>query len=397
MISVPKVQIRDRNGWVKSIPVKFAELNRILVVKLDHIGDWVLATPFLRNLRANAPQAFIDVIVNEAVLPLAVRCSAIDRAAAIRRRTHGFSFCGETKEPAVSLESDYDLGRFDLSIVPRWDVDFDGAGEIASGSGAPLVIGFSDLCTARKRVLNSGCDRFYTHVLDDTRVVHEVEHNLALLAAMNSRIADRRAVIESTSLDIVGAKKLLSSVCRRRPLLAIAPFASEPKRCIPLDLTAELVASLRGMFGAAVIVGGPEDCELGTRLARRLGSDTISIVGQAGLADIVAAIRCCDAMIAVDSGPAHIAAAVGTPVAVFACHVRGGAPDHENSPVRFAPWGEAAKTLVLQPDHAVSPCRDHCDVGEPHCILESVRAGREKLYRFHRRAVEADSETMVAW
>src|SRR3954463_8602176 len=73
----------------------------VLVVMLDHIGDWVLCTPFLRRLREHT-SARITVVVSEPVAPLARRCPFVDHVAG-----RGVAFgCS-----------------FDLALVPRWDVD----------------------------------------------------------------------------------------------------------------------------------------------------------------------------------------------------------------------------------------------------------------------------------
>lgn len=369
--------------------LELGKLRRILVVKLDHIGDWVLATPFLRNLRTNAPAAKIDVVVNRAVLPLAVRCPDVDRALTIKRHAGGVSFDGLSPADVAAFESDYDSRRFDLAIVPRWDVDFDGAAEIAERSRAPVVVGFSETCTERKRLLNRGHDALYTRVLHDRRLVHEVEHNLALITALNGRITTRRLSLDLTKSDQAAAARILSPMREHRPLLAIAPFASEPKRCLPVELTARLTAPLLGpLFGGAVIIGGMSDWLAGAKLAAELGDNAMSIAGRCGLGEAAAVIRNCHAMIASDSGTAHIAAAVGTPVAVLSCHPVNGAPEHENSPLRFAPWAEPGGVLVLQPECAVLPCRDHCSATAPHCVIESPKHGTRRLYSFLQQAIE---------
>jgi heptosyltransferase-2 len=250
-----------------------------------------------------------------------------------------------------------------------------------------VVLGFSEFCTERKRVLNRGYDRFYTHVLDDFRLVHEVEHNLGLVTAMNGLVFDRRVAIEIAEPDAVRAEQLLAPVRRHRPLLAIAPFASEPKRCIPVD-EIEAIAGplLDGLFASVVVIGGTAERREAERLAVRLGPRAISLAGRCSVCQAAAVIGRCDAMIAADSGPAHIAAALGTPVVVLSCHAQDGRPGHENSPLRFSPWGETSRILVLQPENAVEPCEDGCTATEPHCLIESIRGGERRLVEFLQQA-----------
>ena len=76
------------------------------------------------------------------------------------------------------------------------------------------------------------------------------------------------------------------------------------------------------------------------------------------------------AFVGLDSGPAHIAGALGVPTAVIFPHPRDGSPAHVGSPERFRPWGDPARIRVIQPATARSPCVDGCDADHPHCILQ---------------------------
>jgi heptosyltransferase-2 len=366
-----------------------SKLRRILVVKLDHLGDWILATPFLRNLRVNAPSAIIDVIVREEVFDLAIACSDVDRVVAAGTDAGKVSFRSTSASQIASFERDYVGGRFELALVPRWDVDFDGAGEIAARSRSPVVLGFSEICTERKRLLNRGYDGFYTHLLDDLRLVHEVEHTLALITAMNGRVIDRNVRLEVRERDAAAAAQLITPIRNRGPALGLAPFATEAKRCIPVDAAEAIVAPLlREHFASCVIIGGLGDREPAELLASRLGARAVALAGRCSFREATEVIRACDAMIAADSGPAHVASAVGTPVAVLSCHPRSGRPGHENSPLRFAPWGDRERILVLQPESGMSPCRESCVSDAPHCILESIRGGRAHLDQFVRQVLD---------
>lgn len=366
--------------------IRLADVNRILLVKLDHIGDWVLFTPFLANLKRNAPHAVIDALVLGPVAALANAAPQLDRVLAVmpgqgRRMT----LRARDETEAAIFHHHYTTGAYDLALVPRWDADFDGGGRIASGSGAQCVVGFSESCTRRKRVLNRDNDRFYTHLIDDRRHVHETEHNLAMLEAMNATIVTRKAAIATTPAEQDAARDFLHHAFAgaRSPLLAVAPFATEAKRTLPINATAALVHRVTRSFNCrVVVVGSPDDALPAARLARLIGGGARSAAGRLGLGEAAALIARCQAAIAVDSGPAHIAAATRTPVAVLSCHPRTGSPSHANAPERFGPWGEASRVLVLRPDEARAPCRACCCAPEPHCILGIDAAAIGPLHDF---------------
>jgi heptosyltransferase-2 len=122
----------------------------------------------------------------------------------------------------------------------------------------------------------------------------------------------------------------------------------------------------------------------------------MALAGRCSIRQAAEVIRNCDAMIAADSGPAHVASAVGTPVAVLFCHPCSGRPGHENSPLRFAPWGDRARILVLQPESAMSPCPESCVTDLPRCILESIPDGRTRLDQFVRRVLHKGRQGWLA-
>src|SRR5205085_2170789 len=116
------------------------------------------------------------------------------------------------------------------------------------------------------------------------------------------------------------------------------------------------------------IVGGPAHAAQAAQLAVEIGG-AASACGRLSLRGATALIRRSVALIGVDSGPAQLAAALGIPVVVASCHPTDGVPDHPNSPLRFAPWGEPSRIRVIQPPHAAQSCRGACRAARPHCIL----------------------------
>jgi heptosyltransferase-2 len=354
--------------------VNLAACRNILVVKLDFIGDLVLTTPFLENLRRNAPRARITLAVLARAYPFAVSCRFVDSVVTVsvaegRRIVFGSAGVAELGQ----FRRDYLAGAFDLALVPRWDIDFNGALQIAAGSGAPRIAGFTEHSTAPKRLLNRGDDRFYTDLVFDRRSVHEVEHKLALIEALGGRITTRRLSLGVSEADRDEADAFLDTALgRQRPrLLAVAPFVGDPRRQYPVDRLARAVRRLAERLGlAVVVVGGRADAARGEAFATDVGGNAVSSLGRVGPMPSVALLERCAAVVGMDSGPVHLAAAAGTPVAVISCHPLTGSPDNSLSPARFAPWGEAGKVLVLQPATALPPCRDGCESSGAHCITQ---------------------------
>jgi heptosyltransferase-2 len=152
-------------------------------------------------------------------------------------------------------------------------------------------------------------------------------------------------------------------------LIALGPGAGLPKKCWPVERFVELGRVLVGEYDARfVVVGGPQDSHLGVRLENELGSGRVlNLAGRATLRQTAAVLERCCLTVSNDTGPMHLAAAVGSAVVEIAWHACGGSAADPDSPARFHPWG--VPHIVVQPKHATGPCRDSCESSEPHCIL----------------------------
>lgn len=91
------------------------------------------------------------------------------------------------------------------------------------------------------------------------------------------------------------------------------------------------------------------------------------IVSGAPLREVCAVLERCEMFLGNDSGCAHLAAAMGSRTLVISRHPRNGAPNHFNSPLRFAPHGRDCR--VLQPAAGLEGCTEACVSLKPHCIL----------------------------
>jgi len=356
-------------------PGRFSNLataRRILVVRLDFVGDWILTTPFLDELRARAPRAEITAVVIDRAFAFADADPAVDRvisttAARGRRVTVGAS----SVKALAGFIADYRKQRFDLALVPRWDVDFNGAAMVAYGSGAPRVVGFAETSTGTKTVTNRGDDRFYTDVVEDRANLHEAERMLTLFGAIGVRDWRERPVrAVSTAADETAAAAIMADKFTR-PVLAVAPFVDQGRRTLPAPLLMPMIDRLQGRFDMDVaVIAAPIHAGRAARFAADLSGHAVSLAGRLTLRETAAFMRRCAAAVTMDSGPAHIAAGVGLPVAVFSCHPADGDPGHPQSPVRFAPRTAAGLSLVLQPRTALPPCLDGCSMDEAHCITQ---------------------------
>ncbi len=327
-------------------PIQLGSCRKILVVKLDSLGDFLLVTPFLRGLRRAAPQAHIDLLVAPQTLPLAELCPYVNRVVGFQVTQQGVSFTAQASGAQTSRDgflADFAAHTYDLAVVPRWDLDMGFASWVCRSSEAPRRVGFA---APRMYAQHGGyAQQNYTDILHRPFAAHEVEHYEALLDFLLGVSEPGRAFSSHPDQtpteawiradDLAAAKQMLAETQMdpSRPLLAVCPAARQAAEAL-----------------------------------RSVLPECVSLCGRTTLRETVALLSRATAAVTMDSGPAHLAAAVETPVVVFSPHPRNGDPIDNHSPVRFGPWGRGER-IVLQPEAGVWPCTERCRSQAANCLF----------------------------
>ncbi len=339
-------------------------VSRILVIKLDNLGDVVLASPFFRELRRNFPEATITAATTAGSAALMRSCPYVNHTAQMSVNPLNLF---ALKRFARSLQNRF--GVPDLTLIPRFSVDPYGAGWIGFFSGAQIRAGFSESATARKSRLNRGADALFTNLVLSKGVKHEVERNLDLLGNLGLTVADSKLEIWFSESEKRDADSMLgTAVDGDAPLIAVGLGATQTKRMWPVERYAEVCRSLHAQTGARFVVMGSHSEKLLMKSFQNSLGDAIAVSGTVSLGVVAALFSRCSLFLGSDSAQKHIAAAVGLPVVEVSCHPVDGDATGNNSPVRFHAWG--VPYIVLQPPSATMPCRGGCDALAPHCILQ---------------------------
>jgi len=166
-----------------------AGVRHILVVRLDEVGDVVMTGPFLRELRANARQARITLVVKESVANLVELCPYVDEVLTFEWLARGPARALRLHLRALRLARRALWPRgVDLAIVPRWDVDWYHGAFLAYLSGARQRVGYSVGVVQHKQRLTPGYDQLFTRVLGDAPASHEVERNLEVIRRLGGTV-----------------------------------------------------------------------------------------------------------------------------------------------------------------------------------------------------------------
>ena len=334
--------------WVTpGAPVFHAEdIERILVVKLDHIGDFVTALPPIRRLKQIFPKSTITVLAGPASRAFASLEPAIDEFIPFAF-FHARSQLGEKhleKQDFIALQEQLRPYRFDLAVDLRKHTS---TRDVLNYTGARFLAGydyqgqFPFLDIALDWDGDRTLQRKRSHVIDDL---------LALVNAIGHATQRDRLLMQPTPEPLpLDALPSDIQTLFSRTVVAIHPGAGNITKQWPTEHFSALIDLLIDRHGVNILlVGGPDEVEVVDDLLKRAlhPHAVASMAGKTSLADLPRLLLRCALYIGNDSGPKHIAAAVGIPT----IGVHSGVVD----PVEWGPLGPRA--VALRRNMTCSPC-----------------------------------------
>ena len=351
--------------------VAVVEARTILVVGLAEMGDAVLLSLFVRELRRLAPHADITLVLRPAGSPLYAHCPYVNRTVTYEPRV------ARALRPIVLPFRARRFARrmlgsgFDVAIVPRWDTDHHFATAIAFWSGAARRVGYSEHVNPRKAILNAGFDGLLTDAVPSDSGVHEVERHIALLRYLGAVPSSGPLELWVDPADAQEVDDQLAhfEVGSDAPLIALLIGAADPKRRWPAERFGLLALALIRRYPTAqvLIIGGSEDVAAQSAVMDVLPMRVVPLAGRLTLRQSAAALSRCVVAVGNDSGALHLAAAARVPCVEISCHPATGDVLHNNAPERFGPWH--VPSTILRPAAPVPPCSTSCTMRDPHCIL----------------------------
>jgi lipopolysaccharide heptosyltransferase I len=325
-----------------------AKAMQILIVKLSAIGDVIHALPALNALRKHFPDAQIDWLVEEAAADLLTGHHALRRVIVCPRK-HWMRDLSVSKgrESRAVFRSVRQFVR-ELRRT-RYDLVFDFQNLLKSAVWVGLARGNQKIGFGRGLQHPEASYLFYNlQVPAPSMEIHALERYLLLLRAVG---IERPAITYNLPVfetHRAAAKQLLAEagLGAKQLLVAIHPMAGWPtKRWTPAGFAA-LADWLIESHGAGVIVTGAvtDQTEI-SAITTRMQHTAVDLCGHTDLMTLAALYESVACLISTDTGPMHLAAAVGAPVvALFA----------PTAPWRTGPYGPGH--IVVRPDVPCSPC-----------------------------------------
>lgn len=306
-------------------PIKKVKINKILIVRNDRFGEFLLNIPAISAIRRNFPQAAITLVVKPSVKELAIRIPGIDFVLTWDSHTRH-----TLKEKLIFLR-ELKTNKFDLALMLNPSKEFN---VLTFLCGIPLRLGYN-----RKLgfLLNLRIEDVKNQGLK-----HEVDYNLDLVRALgipDTAQEDAKFALEISERDISDRAANRLKTCNN-DFIVLHPWASNQEKEWPLakfrELALELIKNFRKKI---VLVGGIEE-------ARRAGDflnqpDIVNLAGMTSLIDLAAILKKSCLLVTNDSGPMHLACIMKTPVlAIFRKYPLG------VSARRWGPIGE--NNLVIE-------------------------------------------------
>lgn len=331
----------------------------VLVLRLDRIGDLLMSLPALRDLRAALPAARIRLAVPAWSAEVA-RSAPVDEVL-----VWSPPWSGRAQEGADSWAGLLRKAR--ALRAEGLDLALDLQGDVR----ASLLLWLSG---ARERVgyANTGGRYLLTRVVPLDETVPWVEQNRrAVRAALATEVPVAAADAVLSAGERASAERLLAGHgAARRPLVGLHPSGGRAIKQWDLARWAEVASRLQREFGATVVLtGSAADSPLAARVAEGLAAPAVDLTGRLAVRETMAVIAALDLFLSPDTGPMHMAAAVGTPsVSVFG----------PSDPGRYFSGGTGAsgtRHVVVRADLWCSPCNlirrppEECARAEgPECL-----------------------------
>ncbi len=279
---------------------------RILVVELWQIGDVVLVTPFLRALRTCFPGAQISLLGKPHAAELLAHSGLVDDVIVAdmpwTRQTEKYSPGAYDRKKLRALVRELRARQFDVSFDARMDIR---SNILVSLSGGRRRIGFR----------HGGGDWLLTDAVPvDPKANHKIDDWLSLLTPVGcSPRRDAACFLRTTEEEDAEARSTLSEkLGTLERVIAIHPGGSHAGKRWPVHSFAALAKELIARGNSVITFIDPQG--YGAELRAIAGITAFA----PGLRGMMAILRQCAVLVCNDSGPMHVAAALGVPtVAIF--------------------------------------------------------------------------------
>jgi lipopolysaccharide heptosyltransferase II len=320
------------------VDARWAGVRRVLAVRLDNLGDVVMTTPALRAIQDGLPGARITLLGSPGTAAALENLPMLEAIIPYQAPwTKGPGDAGTARDHALIAQ--LAAGRFDAAIIFT----------VCTQSALPAAL----LCRLASIALRLAHSRenpydLLTDWVPDTEQVHggmrhEVRRQLDLVGTVGLRTADERMVWYFNAAHVRGMRRAMTMAgCPDgRPYAVIHVGASASSRRYPAQRFAAAADRFARASGCHIVLtGGADECALVEGTRALMACPSTSLAGRLTLGELGALLAHAQVLISNNTGPVHVAAAVGTPVVVLYALTN---PQH-------TPWLTASRVLFHDVD-----------------------------------------------
>ncbi|HEU5283268.1 MAG TPA: lipopolysaccharide heptosyltransferase II, partial [Burkholderiales bacterium] len=290
---------------------KWRNARDILAVRLDNLGDLLMTTPALRALKAGAPERRITLLTSESGAAAAQHIPELDEV--IRYDAPWVKSVWQVSSiGALRCLSQLTEHRFDAAVIfTAYSQSALPAATLTWLAGIPLRLAH---CRENPYQLLS---HWVAESEPQNEVRHEVRRQLDLVASVGFTTRDERLSFRVDAQDQARAAEKLeqAGVDLSRPFILLHPGATVASRRYPALQFAAATRLIAAQTGHQIVVsGGAEERQLVETLRLHGARGIVAMAGELTVGELAAVIQRAALLIANNSGPAHLAAALATPV-----------------------------------------------------------------------------------
>ncbi|MFL6716745.1 MAG: lipopolysaccharide heptosyltransferase II [Burkholderiaceae bacterium] len=339
--------------------MRWRDARHILCIRLDYLGDVLMCTPAMRALRESGPDRRLALLSSPGGAAVASFVAGIDMAIAFQApwMKHG---AAQDANAVPAMAEKLRAERFDAAVIfTTYSQSALPAAMLCQMAGIPLRLAH---CRENPYQLLSD---WVPETEPQQQVRHEVRRQLDLVASIGCRASDERLSFAVPDGDLAWARAALAE-CDIGPgtrWVLMHPGATAASRRYPPAQWAEALRLLAASGMQAVFTGSADEAALIDGIREAAGIRSHSLAGRATLGQLGALIALAPVMVSNNTGPAHIAAALGTPLVELYALTN---PQH-------TPWQSPSRVLFHDVD-----CRNCyksvCPEGHHDCLSKVAPA-----------------------
>ncbi len=340
------------------------KLKKILIVRTDRLGDVILSTPVIKNLRRHYPDSYIAFMCRPYTRQALEGNPYLDEVIV-------YDKYGSQKSLPESIKFAFKLKKkkFDLALILH---PTNRTHLIAFLAGIPKRVGWD------KKLKFLLTDKLKQN--KDQGIKHESEYNLDFLRYLGIPTTEKELYFPLREKENKRVNEILekNSINKEDKIVVVHPSASCPSKRWPQDKFIELIKIInKGQKTKTIVITSADQKQFGEKIIKE--TEAIDLRGLLTISETASLLNKASLLISCDSGPVHIAAALGVPViSIFGRNQAGLAPQ------RWTPLGN--KSYFFHKNVGCKTCLAHnCQKGFK--CLEAIKP--EEVYTLAKKIIQS--------